>query len=259
MFVQRLHSVKSEPDDEPVRSLIGWEWFCDMGLNQSAESIETLLVVNAGGASRRMGGRTKALLPVPPDDRPLIQVILTRLATLAPSSVLVITRDEAVEAAVRSASAGSRTEATVIGDRADGLGPLGGLWSALEWAHGRSWRGWLLFVACDMPYLTPATLRVLLDHAASSDQIVIPVTGGRYQPLHALYHTDCLPAVRAAVSAQRLKLTSFHADVRVKAVDEADLRAVDPTLRALINVNTPDEWRRVRCELQIAAGEDARR
>jgi molybdopterin-guanine dinucleotide biosynthesis protein A len=34
---------------------------------------------------------------------------------------------------------------------------------------------------------------------------------------------------------------SFFDAVSVKAIDEPELRAVDPTLRAFTNVNTPEE------------------
>ena len=53
------------------------------------------LMINAGGQSRRMG-RNKALLPVPPDDLPLLALLLARLADLEPTQVAVISDDPAV-------------------------------------------------------------------------------------------------------------------------------------------------------------------
>jgi molybdopterin-guanine dinucleotide biosynthesis protein A len=44
-----------------------------------------------------------------------------------------------------------------------------------------------------------------------------------------------------AIAENRLRVISFFDQVRVLAVEEPELRAVDPTLRAFTNVNTPEE------------------
>ncbi|MCB0188150.1 MAG: NTP transferase domain-containing protein, partial [Caldilineaceae bacterium] len=46
-------------------------------------TLPVTLIVNAGGQSRRMG-QPKALLPLPPTNRPLLETIVQRFQTLAP-------------------------------------------------------------------------------------------------------------------------------------------------------------------------------
>ena len=55
------------------------------------------LLINAGGQSRRMG-QSKALLPVPPHNLPLIAHIAARLLPLAPGGLVVVTNDPALPA-----------------------------------------------------------------------------------------------------------------------------------------------------------------
>jgi molybdopterin-guanine dinucleotide biosynthesis protein A len=44
-----------------------------------------------------------------------------------------------------------------------------------------------------------------------------------------------------AIAENRLRVISFFDAVSVKAIDEPELRTVDPTFRAFTNVNTPEE------------------
>ena len=91
-----------------------------------------------------------------------------------------------------------------------------------------------------MPYLAADVWRLLLGHQAEAD-VVIPRVAGEYETMHALYTKACLPQMARAIAENRLRVIAFFDAVRVLAVDEPELRAVDPTLRAFTNVNTPEE------------------
>ena len=98
----------------------------------------------------------------------------------------------------------------------------------------------VLVAACDMPFLSVEMWRLLLGHAGEAD-VVIPRVGGEYETLHALYAKACVPQMARSIAENRLRVISFFEAVRVLAVEEPELRAVDPTLRAFTNVNTPEE------------------
>jgi molybdopterin-guanine dinucleotide biosynthesis protein A len=91
-----------------------------------------------------------------------------------------------------------------------------------------------------MPFLSAEVWRVILAHRGDAD-VVIPRIGGEYETLHALYTKACLPHMARSLAENRLRVISFFDQVRVLALDEPELRAVDPTLRAFTNVNTPEE------------------
>ena len=183
-------------------------------------------VVLAGGQSRRMG-QDKALLTI--GGRTLLARTLDVLRSIA-AEVVVIGPPE------RAAQAGG---VRVLPDAFPGTGPLGAIATALQAVeHDR-----MVLVACDMPFLSAALLQYLV--ARSTDDVVAPRTGGHVHVLHAVYRRTCLPAVTAQLAAGDLRVERLLERVRTCFVDEAELRAIDPDLRSLWNVNTPVEWEAV--------------
>lgn len=197
---------------------------------------ETTLLFNAGGDSRRMG-RSKALLPVPPDETPLLVTLIDRLATLVETSY-VITNEPAVVQVL------SRYDVLILPDDRPGLGPLGGLTTAL-----RRGSEWVLHIACDLPLLKRSVVAYLLQLVAEGRgdgfDAAVPYIDERYQPHLALYHPRCLPAIESAIQDNRLAMQSFYADVTIYPISQAELRTYDPKLLSFLNVNRPEEWQRV--------------
>lgn len=168
-------------------------------------------------------GQDKAWIPL--DGRPIIARVIDVLREVA-DEVLIVANDE------RYAGLGPR----VVPDRFPAGGALGGIATGVGAAlHER-----VLVAACDMPFLRPDVWRALLARADGADAVV-PKIGGEYETLHAIYTKACLPAMEHALATGRLRVISFYGDVRVREVGEAELRAVDPELRAFTNVNTPED------------------
>src|SRR5581483_6661289 len=70
---------------------------------------------------------------------------------------------------------------------------------------------------------------------------------GQAEPMHAVYRRQpCLRAVEAALKRGERRMIAFHGDVRVRYVDEPELRRIDPELRAFFNVNTPADLEQAR-------------
>jgi molybdopterin-guanine dinucleotide biosynthesis protein A len=206
------------------------------------------LVINAGGQSRRMG-QPKALLPTP-TGAPLLVHVLRRLAPLAPAHTIVVANDPAI-AALPALPPGTRC----LADAYPGTGTLGGIATGLGAASG-----WTAVAACDLPFVQVTVFAYLCviaaeqEHGGDRWDAVVPVVGGYEEPLHALYHARCLPAIAARLAAGARRVISFMPDVRTRYVDEAELRAIDPQLSSFVNVNTPEEWAAVQALL--AAGRE---
>lgn len=184
--------------------------------------------VMAGGRSRRME-RDKALLPW--GTGTLLDWTIARLREVA-SEVLILCGPER-----RYAEAGPEVDVDVRPD----AGPLGGLETGLlRLAEGDG-----LFLGVDMPFVTPALLRGLVDLAPGFDAVV-PVSGGRPQPLCAVYTAACLPGVRASLDRNERPMTSFWKAVRVRVVEDDELTAYGDPATLFLNLNTPEDYERVR-------------
>ena len=178
--------------------------------------------IMAGGKSRRMG-QDKAWITF--DGEPIVRRVADVLAAVA-DEVIVVANEPRYEAL------GLR----VVGDRYPDGGALGGIATGVAAAaHDH-----VLVAACDMPFLSAEVWRLLVAHLADGD-VVIPRIGGEYETLHAAYAKTCLGPMSKALAEGRMRVISFFEDVRVHAIDESDLRAVDPALRSFTNVNTPEE------------------
>ncbi len=202
--------------------------------------IKPTLVLNAGGQSRRMG-RAKALLPVPPHNTPLLVHMVERLRALAGEEVIIVANDPEVIAQLHFAP-----PPRFVADHYPDSGTLGGIATGL---HALADDGWALLMACDLPLVSVRLCAALIALVAAHSEdgadlydVVMPVVGGYEEPLHALYHRRCLPAIEARLAAGERRVISFLPDMRVLYVDEQTLRRYDPELRSFVNANTPAEW-----------------
>lgn len=116
---------------------------------------------------------------------------------------------------------------------------LGGLYTGLLAATSE----WVFVAPCDMPDPDPAIVHLLLARRAGYD-VVLPRTAAGLEPLFALYRKSCLAPMRAMLDAGEYRIYDFYDQVRVCYVDEDELPP--GWRRALTNVNTPADYRRVQ-------------
>jgi molybdopterin-guanine dinucleotide biosynthesis protein A len=186
-------------------------------------------VIQAGGRSTRMGGQPKALMEL--GGRRIVERVLDAVAPAVDDLLLVTNTPDLY------ASLGVPMVADVYPD----AGSLGGIYAGLKAAPGEA----AFTVACDMPFLHPAVVRLVVARAGEGD-VVIPRVGGQLETLHACYAKSCLPHIEERILAGRLKIVGFFERVRVIEIAEAEVaRHRDPAV-AFMNVNTPEELERAR-------------
>lgn len=128
---------------------------------------------------------------------------------------------------------------TVV-DPVPDIGPLAGIAAGLAAAN----TPWLFVIAGDMPYVHRAFIELVLSRADSESDAVGIRIGGLPEPLCTALHVAAWrPIVSARIAARRLKASALLTDehVRVRWIEEAEVRAIDPSLRALHNVNAPED------------------
>lgn len=179
----------------------------------------------AGGRARRMAGATKPLLVV--DGATILD---RQRAVLAPRAREVIV-------AVAAPGACLATDLREVVDAVADAGPLAGIVAAL----GAIDTPWLLAVAGDMPTLSPAVLDLLRAAATDDVDAVAARLGGWPEPLCALWHRRAHAPLAARLAAGDYKVAAALTALPVAWLDEAAVRAVDPTLACFANVNRPTD------------------
>jgi molybdopterin-guanine dinucleotide biosynthesis protein A len=170
-------------------------------------------------------GRNKAFLEL--GGRALIKIVVEHMTQVC-AEVMVVASDARPYAGLG---------VPVVEDRFRGVGVLGGLHAGIEAATHEL----TIAVGCDMPFLNPDLLRAFASWAVGFDVVVFR-QGEYVEPLHAAYRRTCIPAMEAAIRANRRRIISFFPHVRVRYVTPEDVLSFDPELRSFRNVNTPADW-----------------
>jgi FdhD protein len=201
-------------------------------VNAPNDRLPITAAILAGGRSMRMG-IDKTLLPV--DGTSLVTRVARAVGEVCAHTLVVTNRPEAM------AEAGLPPGVGIVADEVAYQGPLGALATALK----ESSDDWVLAVAADMPWLQPDVVRALWD-ARGGAQVVVPITAKGAEPLLALYHRSCLPAVSRVLESGRRRLVAIFPAVTVAEVPIESLRGVDPELLSLVNVNTAEDLAEAR-------------
>jgi len=199
-------------------------------------------VILAGGASRRMGGRPKALLPF--GGEPLLLRQLREMSRLCSQVFVVTNAPEALHPALAlwpPAADGGQTWAAVrcIPDAYPGAGPLAGLHAAAaEVKAGLIW-----VVGCDMPYVSaPAAAALAACCTGAGVDATVPRLGGRTHPLHGVYAAEPAAAAAAALlEAGERRMMALLDRLRCVQAEEELFREMGIGPGFATNWNTPED------------------
>jgi molybdopterin-guanine dinucleotide biosynthesis protein A len=186
-------------------------------------------VIQAGGRSTRMGGEPKALLEL--GGKRIIERVVDAVGSVLDDMLVVTNTPE------RYAFLGL----PMVPDAFPDGGALGGIYTGLRAAGGEA----AFTVACDMPFLHPAIVRMVVERAGEGD-VVIPRTGDQLETMHAVYGKRCLQPMETRLRAGALKIVGFFPDVHVVELDAAGIARHRAPEVAFMNVNTPAELARAR-------------
>jgi molybdopterin-guanine dinucleotide biosynthesis protein A len=167
-------------------------------------------VLLTGGASTRMG-RDKATLVV---DGEMLAVRAARILQAACDPVVEVGPGVTDLRAVRESPPGS--------------GPLAGLLAAYDALEAD---GSVLLLACDLPFVTDAVVRMLVEHPATGS--VVPIVEGHEQYACARWSAAAVAAARGGTALRDL----------TRAEDATSVAVADS--RLLEDVDTPDDLRRL--------------
>jgi molybdopterin-guanine dinucleotide biosynthesis protein A len=181
-------------------------------------------LILAGGKATRLGGIDKRALVI--GGRTIFE---RQVEALAPCVAEILVSSPRAVAGYRC-----------VVDPVSGAGPLAGIAAGLAAAA----TPWLFVIAGDMPYIHRAFVELVVSRAGAGCDAVGLRIGGLPEPLCSVLRvTAWRDAVTARLAAGRLKASALLTDepAHVRWIEEPELRAIDPELRALHNVNAPED------------------
>jgi len=183
-------------------------------------------VILVGGKSRRMG-QDKALLAL--GGRTLFDITLDAFREALGTVILIGDRPE------RFTAQGLPVYPDIYPGSA-----LGGLYTGLvrvETSH--------VFVSsCDLPYPCAGLIRHLTELSPGNDVVVVE-TGAGYEPLFAVYSQACREPIRRQIERENYCVYDFYPEVTTRIVTPAEIVHLGDPERIFLNLNTPEEYRRI--------------
>lgn len=215
--------------------------------------LATVGIVLAGGGSTRLAsvaeatGGGKALLTL--HGKTFLEHVVAAVAAEVDHTIVVAAPGQTLPAvdAVR-----------VVHDRTPGAGPLAGIRDGLRVAltrdHADAPQPRLAFVAsCDVPLLRRDVIRLLMDSATESGaHWTVPIVHGHRQVLVSVMRVELLSRIEAWLANGRRDLRGLFVEIAkndpqsIREVSEEACKAVDATLASFVDIDTPDDLKRLQ-------------
>lgn len=201
-------------------------------MNNTRERLKITPVILAGGANSRMG-KNKALLEI--NDQKIIEIMVRKLEIIFDKTVYIVTNQQEsydflenvcfVPDLVNTAKKNS----------------LVGLYSGL--AQIPTERGF--FLPCDMPFINEDLIIYLISQSKDYD-VVVPKIDKYYQPLHGIYHKNCLVPIKHMIDREHYKIIDFFPKIRLRTIGQEMIHRFDPEEFSFYNINKKEDYERAK-------------
>jgi molybdopterin-guanine dinucleotide biosynthesis protein A len=95
-----------------------------------------------------------------------------------------------------------------------------------------------------MPFLKVELLQYMRDKIGSKD-IIIPRYAKNYiEPLCAIYSKNCLSVMERNIEAGILSIRRIFPYLKVRYIEEKEIKRVDPELNSFFNINYKEDFTR---------------
>src|SRR6202011_2354702 len=125
----------------------------------------------------------------------------------------------------------------LVSDEVAYQGPVGGIYYGLMAAGSDA----AFVTSCDSVFLNIDLIAHLLDQLPEHD-VVVPHWQGRFQPLHAVYRRSVIPLLADQLARGELRPVHLFDKVRLRRIDEDEIRRFDPEGSSFFNMNTPQDY-----------------
>ena len=184
-------------------------------------------VILAGGLSRRMNNKNKALIKL--KNKPLISYVL---------SIITKQSDYIVINSNRNSEEFEKFGFDVVKDSISNFpGPLAGVLSGMDWLNEKHPEcKWIFTCPTDAPFLPNDIIKKLYDICSKKNKLIsVAQSNGRVHPVFALWHMSLREKLRNSINSGVRKVDKFTFDYSPSVVNFEDNK--DP----FFNINSPED------------------
>jgi molybdopterin-guanine dinucleotide biosynthesis protein A len=198
----------------------------NMEIKKNKERPRLTAIILAGGESSRIGSdQDKAILKL--NGKRLIDIVISKLKHIVEDNIIIVGPPEKHPSCKQ-----------VVPDLFNQKGLMVGLYSGLKASTSQ----YNLVVGCDMPFLKVELLQYIEEKIDSND-IIIPRYAKSYiEPLCAIYSKDCLEIMKRNIEAGILSIRKVFPYLKVKYIEEKEIKSVDPELNSFFNINYKEDF-----------------
>ncbi|MCK5165440.1 MAG: NTP transferase domain-containing protein, partial [Desulfobacula sp.] len=100
--------------------------------------------------------------------------------------------------------------------------------------------------ACDTPFVKQSVVEYIVGQIEPKYEVIIPRTDDGIETLSAVYSKDCIPLIEDNLKKNIFMIKKFFRKKKVKEIPAEHLKALDPQMRFVFNVNTPKDLEKAK-------------
>lgn len=182
-------------------------------------------VILAGGKNSRLPGKKKTFHKV--GDSMILDSIYEVFSKLFKEVIIVVNDPKEF----------AGWDMTLVTDIIPSKCAMAGLHAGLFYAS----YPYVYVAACDTPFVNPSVIEYIVGEIEPGYEVIIPRTDDGLEPLSAAYSKDCIPLIENCLAQDIFMIKKFFRKKKVKEIPVEKLKALDPHMRFIFNVNTPDD------------------
>jgi molybdopterin-guanine dinucleotide biosynthesis protein A len=116
----------------------------------------------------------------------------------------------------------------------------------------------IFVIACDMPFVRKDIISFICERhnqaigqAVKISDATIPLYKGEPQPLLGVYCKTIIPYLEDGILNDKTSMKKLLHEIKTNFIDESDIMTVDPDGRSFVNINTMEDYERVKGQIAL--------
>ncbi len=187
-------------------------------------------VILAGGENSRLPGKKKTFQKI--GDSMIIENLYDLFSSLFKEVIIVVNEPQDF----------AGLDMSIVTDIFPSKCALAGLHAGLFYASFPH----VYATASDTPFVNKLVIEHIVGQIEPNYDVIIPRTDDGLETLFSVYSKDCIPLIEKNLENNILMIKKFFRKKRVKEIPVEQLKKIDPQMKFVFNINTPEDLKKAR-------------